>query len=172
VDAGVHHLQGEAEGVTPSDLAPLLAECYTDRLALLQRHVASAVHVGDYDVNNAYQYIVAREEMHVLWVHKAILDVGGTVPAAAAEPTTPAGSVRDVAAADAAASQAFVTAWTPRVATVVHARHRKMLQVILGEVLEHQRLFAQAGEGRTDVIGIPVAGTTRTGAVLGTRWVE
>ena len=41
--------------MTPAELAPLLAECYTDRLALPQRHVASAIHIGDYDVNNAYQ---------------------------------------------------------------------------------------------------------------------
>lgn len=158
--------------MTPTDLAPLLAAFYSERLALLQRHVASARAVTDYDVNNAYQYVVAREETHLLWVHKAILDVGGTVPAAPAEPSTPAGGVRDIATADAAANQAFVAAWTPKVATVVHARHRKMLQVILGEIQEHQRLFAQAGEGRIDVIGTPVAGTTRVGAVLGTRWVE
>ncbi len=158
--------------MTSTDLAPLLAAFYGDRLALLQRHVASARAVTDYDVNNAYQYIVAREEMHVLWVHKAILDVGGSVPAAPAEPATPTGGLRDIASADAAANQAFVASWTPKVATVVHARHRKMLQVILGELQEHQRLFAQAGEGRTDIIGTPVAGTTRIGAVLSTRWVE
>ena len=82
------------------------------------------------------------------------------------------GSVREIAAGDAAANQAFVDKWTPRVAAVTHARHRKMLQVILGEMQEHRRLFAQAGEGRTDVIGVPVAGTTRVGAVLDSRWVE
>jgi hypothetical protein len=172
VDARLHHLQGEAEGVTPTDLAPLLAAFYSERLALLQRHVASARAVGDYDVNNAYQYVVAREETHVLWLHKAILDVGGTVPPAPAEPPTPSGTLREIASADAAANRAFVASWTPRLDAIVHARHRKMLQVILGEMQEHERLFAQAGEGRTDVIGTPVAGTIRTGAVLGTRWVE
>jgi len=55
---------------------------------------------------------------------------------------------------------------------VTHARHRKMLQVILGEMQEHRRLFAQAAEGRTDIIGVPMAGTQRTGAVLDSRWVE
>ncbi len=64
-------LQGEAEGVTPTDLAPLLREFYAERLALLQRHVVSARGIGDYDVNNAYQNVVAREETHVYWVHRA-----------------------------------------------------------------------------------------------------
>lgn len=158
--------------MTPNDLAPLLAEFYADRLGILQRHVASAQAVDDYDVNNAYQYAVAREETHLLWVHRAILDVGGTVPAAPSAPSAPSGRWQDVAAADAVANQQFVAKWTPRVAAITHARHRKMLQVILGEMQEHQRLFAQAGEGRTDVIGVPLAGTTRHGSVLGTRWVE
>jgi len=158
--------------VTPTDLAPLLREFYADRLVILQRHVASAHKIGDYDVNNAYQYVVAREETHVYWVHRAILDVGATVPAEVAAPSDPSGSGRDIAAADAAANQAFVAKWTPKVAAVTHARHRKMLQVILGEMQEHQRLFQQAGEGRIDIIGVPVAGTVRDGAVLGTRWVE
>lgn len=158
--------------MTPSDLSPLLREFYTDRLGILQRHVASARLIGDYDVNNAYQYVVAREETHVHWVHRAILDVGGTVPADGPAAADAAGSLRDIAGADAQANQAFVDKWTPRVAAVTHARHRKMLQVVLGEMLEHRRLFAQAAEGRTDVIGVPVQGTVRAGAVLGTRWVE
>jgi hypothetical protein len=168
----VHQLQGEAKGVTPNELAPLLRDFYAGRLALLQRHVVSARRIGDYDVNNAYQYVIAREETHVLWIHKAILDVGGTVPAEVAEPAATTGSLREIATADAAANHAFVATWTPRVAAITHARHRKMLQVVLGEMQEHERLFAQAGEGRVDVIGVPTAGTVRDGAVLGARWVE
>jgi hypothetical protein len=168
----VHLLQGETEGVTPTDLAPLLREFYVQRLALLQRHVASACRITNYDINNAYQYIVAREETHVYWVHRALLDVGEPVPADQPEPTTPSGSVADIAAGDASASQAFIDTWTPRVETVTHARHRKMLQVILGEMQEHRRLFAQAAEGRVDLIGTPMVGTERVGAVLHTRWVE
>jgi hypothetical protein len=158
--------------VTPAELASLLAECYTDRLALLQRHVASAAHIGDYDVNNAYQYVIAREETHVYWLHRAIEDVGGTVPADPGAPTVAAAGLRELAAGDARANAAFLEKWQPRLPAVAHARHRKMLEVLLGEVQEHRRLFEQAAEGRTDVIGIPVAGTERHGAVLGTRWVE
>jgi hypothetical protein len=158
--------------VTPSDLSPLLLDFYGDRLAVLQRHVASARLVTDYDINNAYQYVIAREETHVYWVHRALLDVGAAVPAEVASTAAAAGSVREIAAGDASANQAFVDKWTPLVAAVTHARHRKMLQVILGEMQEHRRLFAQAAEGRTDVIGVPLAGTERTGAVLDSRWVE
>ncbi len=158
--------------MTPSDLSPLLRDFYVERLAVLQRHVASARLVSDYDVNNAYQYVVAREETHVYWVHRALLDVGVPVPAEFTPTDVASGSVRDIAAGDASANQAFVDRWTPLVATVSHARHRKMLQVILGEMLEHRRLFAQAAEGRVDVIGVPTAGTVRTGAVLDRRWVE
>lgn len=158
--------------MTPSELSPLLRDFYIERLAVLQRHVASARRVTDYDVNNAYQYVVAREETHVYWVHRALLDVGAAVPPEVPSATVASGSVRDIAGSDAAANQAFIDAWTPRVATVTHARHRKMLQVILGEMQEHRRLFAQAAEGRTDVIGVPLAGTERVGAVLDSRWVE
>jgi hypothetical protein len=172
VDAGVHHLQGEAEGVTPSDLAPLLAECYTDRLALLQRHLASAVHVGDYDVNNAYQYIVAREETHVYWLHRALLDVGAAVPSAPSTPAVAKAAIAELAAADGRANAAFVDKWAPRVRGVSHARHRKMLEVVIGEVQEHRRLFEQAADGRTDIIGRSLPDADHRGVVLGTRWVE
>lgn len=158
--------------MTPTELAPLLRDCYADRLALLERHVASARLVGDYDVNNAYQYIIAREEVHVYWLHRAVLDSGGTVPAGAGEPKVAKASVRELAGGDGRANEAFVTKWSPKVAGIAHARHRKMLEVILGEVKEHQRLFEQAAEGRVDVIGVPLAGTVRRGAVLDTRWVE
>jgi hypothetical protein len=172
VDTRLHHLQGEAEGVTAPDLGSLLREFYVERLGLLQRHVASARIVTDYDVNNAYQYIVAREETHVYWIHRAIVDVGAQVPPEPGPPAAPSGSPRDVMAADAAANKAFVERWTPRLAAITHARHRKMLEVVLGEMQEHERLFQQAADGRTDVIGVPLPGTVRHGVVLGTRWVE
>lgn len=158
--------------MTPSELSPLLHQFYVERLAVLQRHVASARRVTDYDVNNAYQNVVAREETHVYWVHRALLDVGATVPAEFTPTDVASGSVREIAAGDATSNQAFIDRWTPQVATITHARHRKMLQVILGEMQEHRRLFAQAAEGRVDVIGVPTAGTVRTGAVLDSRWVE
>ena len=43
-------------------LADLIRDCYLERVALLMRHEDVAVTVTDYDINNAYQYIIAREE--------------------------------------------------------------------------------------------------------------
>ena len=61
---------------------------------------------------------------------------------------------------------AFVARWRDRVATVTHARHRTMLGVVLGESLEHQRLFEQAAAGFEDVLGRRSGGVARVGAVL------
>jgi hypothetical protein len=45
---------------------------------------------------------------------------------------------------------AFVQKWRPKVDAMTHARHRTMLSVMLGEALEHQRLFTQAAAGFED----------------------
>jgi hypothetical protein len=47
--------------VTPTELQTLIREFYLERLALLMQHEAAARFVTDYDVNNAYQYIINRE---------------------------------------------------------------------------------------------------------------
>jgi hypothetical protein len=39
-------------------------------------------------------------------------------------------------------------------------------------MLEHERLFEQASEGRTDIIGKAMDIHVRRGKVLSTRWVE
>ena len=39
----------------PADLVDLLRECYRDKSALRQRHLAAARAVTDYDFNNTYQ---------------------------------------------------------------------------------------------------------------------
>ena len=54
-----------------------------------------------------------------------------------------------------------------------NARHRGMLRVILGEVLEQQRSFEQALAGELDLLGrrTPEVGP-RVGGVLPTRWIE
>jgi hypothetical protein len=172
----VHHLQGKAEGVTPNDLQQLIRDFYLERVALLQRHEASARFVVDYDVNNAYQYIIAREETHVSWLLHALQDLGAAMPSEPAPPAVHAGKgkdlLRQLAGEDARANGAFVTKWAPIVDGITNARHRNMLKVILGEMLEHERLFSQAAEGRVDIIGTPLAGTERFGAVAPTRWME
>ena len=66
----------------------------------------------------------------------------------------------------------FVSRWRPRIDKLRHARHRTMLNVILGETLEHKRFFDQALAGRTDLLGRRADGAGSTGVVLPTRWVE
>jgi len=48
--------------VSAASLADLIREFYLERVALLMRHEDVAVTVTDYDINNAYQYIIAREQ--------------------------------------------------------------------------------------------------------------
>ena len=43
------------------------------------RHEDVARLVTDYDINNAYQYIIAREETHLSWLQHALLDLGATL---------------------------------------------------------------------------------------------
>lgn len=163
--------------MTANDLSSLMRDFYLERLALLLQHESAARHVPDYDVNNAYQYVIAREETHVSWLQHALLDLGATLP-----PDPPAPDVQpsrkghdgmlELAGADARGNTQFVQKWRPRVDQVTNARHKGMLNVVLGEMLEHARLFAQASEGRTDIIGTALPINTRRGKVLGTRWVE
>ena len=163
--------------MTPSDLQQLLRDFYVERLALLVRHEAAARFITDYDVNNAYQYIISREETHVSWLQRALFDAGDQFPADPAPPAlSPRGKdadvLRELAGDDARGNQQFVDKWRDRIELVTNARHRGMLRVILGEMLEHRRLFEQAAAGRTDIIGTPLDIHVRRGKVLATRWVE
>lgn len=164
------------------ELREFLTGFAAERLALYERHVAGAAVVGHYDFNNAYQYVIAREETHLRWLADALAECGADLPpAAAAIPVPPVGRVKGraepaayhaVLEDDAAHLEAFAERWQPRVATLTHARHRTMLQVVLGESREHARLFAQAAAGAEDVLGRRTGGVERQGAVLSTRWVE
>jgi len=164
--------------VRPTDLLDLLRDFSRDKIDLLRRHEASARQISSYEVNNTYQYVIAREEAHVAWVTDAIQALAGTLPEAAeaAEPKSgrgaPADVAREVAAEDAKLEQAFVDRWRGRVEAVTNARHKVMLRLILGEMLEHTRFFEQAAAGRSDVLGRRPDGAGTGGGVLRTRWVE
>jgi hypothetical protein len=168
--------------VQPDELRSLLTAITADRVALIQRHEAGARVVGHYDFNNAYQYVIAREETHLSWLQSALEELGATMPSAASEipvpnPTKPgknaeAAAYTGILGDDARHLAGFVERWRPRIATVTHARHRTMLGVVLGESVEHLRLFEQAASGLEDVIGRRTAGAERVGAVLPTRWQE
>jgi len=170
----VHHLQGKAEGVS-TELQHLIRDFYLARLALLIRHEEVARHVSDYDVNNAYQYMINREETHVSWLQHALLDLQAPIPADPARSPLAAPAKdgwKALAGEDARANQQFVERWRDPVEAVTHARHRGMLKVILGEMLEHKRLLDQAAAGRDDLIGTHLAINERRGVVANTRWME
>ena len=166
----------------PDELKSMLTAITADRVALIERHETGARVVSHYDFNNAYQYVIAREETHLSWLRSALEELSLAMPTAAAEIPVPpvakpgknadAGAYRGILEDDARHLAAFVDRWRPRVATVTHARHQTMLGVVLGESVEHQRLFEQAASGLEDVIGRRTAGAARVGAVLSTRWQE
>ena len=166
-----------------SDLQQLLTEFAAGRVALVERHEASARAVSHYDFNNTYQYVISREETHLSWLQAALSEYKAVLPAsgaaALAVPTAPKTSKRVEAAAfrsilqeDSGYLGAFVENWRQRVDVVTHARHRNMLNVILGESLEHTRLFEQAAAGFEDLLGRRTEGAERVGGVLATRWLE
>jgi hypothetical protein len=164
--------------VKATELLDFLSEFHRDKQAMLRRHVAVARHVCDYAFNNTYQYVIAREEMHVSWVRDAIVEAGGADPAEDLAEQVIQLSGKGLAAEtaliaqDRDGAQAFVDKWGPRVAALSHARHRTMLNVILGETLEHKRFFEQAVAGRTDLLGRRADGAGTGGGVLATRWIE
>jgi len=168
--------------VQQDDLRQILTTVATERLALIQRHEAGARVVSHYDFNNTYQYVIAREETHLGWLRDALTDVEAAWPANVATPPVPVvpkpgkrpdvGAFRLVFEDDAALLAAFVERWRDTVAHMTHARHRTMLGIILGESLEHRRLFQQAAEGLEDLLGRRTGGVARVGAVLPTRWQE
>jgi hypothetical protein len=157
--------------VKPTELLQLLQDFYRQRLDMVLRHRAVARHVGDFDFNNTYQYIIAREDTHLEWLRAAIEALGGVPPEGGAEPAISGRDVTALIREDAEAAGRFVESWRPRVASVTNARHRLMLNHILGETLEHKRFFEQAAAGREDLLGRRLDAGPRRGAVMGSRWV-
>ena len=133
--------------------------------------------MGNYAYNNTYQYVIAREDMHLAWLEAAIAELGGK-PATVPAPVLPARGKKDdflpLVAEDAKEAKALVERWRPRVADLGQARHRTLLQVILGETLEHKRFFEQMGAGRLDLLGRRSNGPGSPGTgdgVMGVRWL-
>ena len=166
-----------------SELQTLLTEFAAGRVALIERHEASARVISHYDFNNTYQYVINREETHLSWLQNALAEYAAVLPPAGTGalpvPDAPkrakrsdAAGFRSILEDDARYLRAFVEKWRPRVDGMTHARHRNMLDVILGESIEHQRFFEQAAAGREDLLGRRTGGVPRVGAVLPTRWLE
>lgn len=160
----------------PSEILQRLLEVYSEKAALRRRHEAVARIAGQYDVNNTYQYVIAREDHHLSWLADAIGDLGGTVPELLAPealaPVKGDQALLGVFRGDAEANDAFVATWGPRVSDISHARHQLMLKLILGEMQEQARLFHQASTGRVDLLGRRTGGERTPGFVMPTRWVE
>ena len=162
--------------MNPTDRLALLQEFFREKAALFYRHQAGAELVSAYDGNNAYQYVLAREDAHLEWLRRAIVESGGVADESATDVTLPAGGSADAARAvaddDARTAGEFLARWQPRVATMTQARDRKMLELVLGEVAEHQRFFAQAAGGSADLLGRRPESAGTGGGVLPRRWVE
>jgi hypothetical protein len=169
--------------VHKDELLTLLTAFTADRLALLVRLDAGARLVGHYDFNNTYQYVINRVETQVGWLEAALVELGAPLPAPSAPlpvPVSPrrgrkpadAGAYRAILSDDARQFGVFVERWRPRVEALTHARHRVMLNVILGESIEHRRLFEQAADGFEDLLGRRTGGVARVGDVLPVRWME
>ncbi len=161
-----------------AELLTVIKECHREKLALRQRHVAVARHVSDYNFNNTYQYIIAREDVHLQWLEAAIAELADT-PDDEREPDIPAPGKKEsflpLVESDARLADAFVSRWQSRLETVTHARHRSMIRVILGETLEHKRFFDQMLAGREDLLGRRANGPGPSGTgdgVLPVRWIE
>jgi hypothetical protein len=164
--------------VRTDNLLAVLGEFHRDKLTLRQRHVAVARQVFQYDANNTYQYVINREDVHLSWLESAIVELEGQ-PADVKEPALPRlvwnESFLSLVEQDARDIAAFVTKWRSRLEEVTHARHRSMMDVILGETLEQKRFFDQIAQGREDVLGRRANGPGSPGTgdgVLGVRWIE
>jgi hypothetical protein len=165
-----------------NELQQQLTEIAAERVALIERHEAGARVVSHYDFNNTYQYVIAREETHLTWLGDALAEFGAALPTSPAALPVPAvgktgkqvaaSAFKEICEDDTRSLNAFVAKWRPRVEALTHARHRTMLKVVLGESLEHQRLFAQAAAGFEDLLGKRTGGVARVGGVLPARWME
>jgi hypothetical protein len=163
--------------VTANELTALLLEFTRDKLALRERHIQGAKRVGNYDFNNTYQYIINREDAQVSWLSEALAELGAQLPeGVAAVPLPPdekrAAAEHAVIADDASQLRQFLDKWRARVKTMTNARHRLMLEVVLGETVEHERFFEQMLAGRDDVLGRRTGGQSTGGGVLPVRWLK
>ena len=160
--------------MTAAELLEFMTGFYRDKLAIRNRHVAAARFVSDYNINNTYQYVINRDDMHVRWLQDAIVDLGGT-PEDQPLPDLDASKDKDaqqkMLTADRDAAGKFVGRWRAAVDSLPNARHRSLLRVILGETLEQERFFEQGLAGREDLLGRRADGAGTGDGVLQTRWV-
>jgi hypothetical protein len=168
-------VQGKTKDVKPAELVALLQACYRERLTQYERHKAVAAHVGPYDANNTYQYVINREETHLSWLEDALRDLGAELPPAPVGPSITIERGKDawrsLVREDAKTGQRFLDEWRPRVEALTHARNQTMLRLMLGEIAEQVRFFEQAAAGTDDLLGRNGEGAGKRGLVAGARWI-
>jgi hypothetical protein len=167
----VHHLQGETDVVSPAELQTFLNDFHRETLELFKARQTHAQSVAAYDANNGYQQVLGRQEVHLQWLRDAIAALGGSVADTPDEVSGKASAetAKSIIVADAIDQKAFVDRWTPQVATVTNARHRKLLELILGEMKEHLRMLEQASDSRADLLGRHSDGKVLRGTVMAAR---
>ena len=157
--------------MSPAELLAFLNDFYRDTLELFKARQTNAQSVAAYDANNGFQQVLGRQEIHLQWVRDAIAALGGTAADSLdhVSGTASRETARSIIDADAASQKAFIDRWNPRVATTTNARHRKMLELILGEMKEHLRVLQQAAESRSDLLGRHSDGKVLRGSVMAAR---
>ena len=145
-----------------------------------ERHVAVARLSATTTFNNTYQYVIAREDVHLSWLDAALAELDGKPPdvapsrarrrsAARRAPcrSSPRTRRRPSAFVDALARRGCRRSPTPA--------YRSMMQVILGETLEQKRFFDQMLAGQDDLLGRRSNGPGSPGTgdgVMAVRWIE
>jgi hypothetical protein len=115
--------------------------------------------------------VLGRQEIHLQWLKDAIAALGGTAADTRDEVSGKAAreTARSIIDADAASQGEFLDRWAPRISAVTNARHRKLLELILGEMKEHLRVLQQASESRPDLLGRHSDGKVLRGSVIAAR---
>ena len=161
-----------------ADLVALVRTFHREKLAMRERHVAVARLVQDYAFNNTYQYVIAREDVHLSWLDAALADFGATAEEVSPVELAPLGrkeSPNPLVSKDAEDAGAFVARWRPRLPEVTNARLQNLMNVILGETLEQKRFFDQMLAGQADLLGRRSNGPGSPGngdGVMAVRWIE
>ena len=158
--------------MTPAEPLEFLQEFHRETLDLFRACLANARSVTAYDANNGYQQVLGRQEVHLRWLADAIADLAGTVPDSPDDAVPGRPSREDVGSiieTDIRRQKEFIDRWSVRVPSVTNARNRKMVELILGEMKEHLRVFEQAKDGRSDLLGRHSDGKVLRGEVLPAR---
>ncbi len=159
--------------MTPGDLLGLLQQVHRETAELVRARQVAARGITDYNINNAYQQVLGRQDVHLRWLEDAIEALGGEPPLqvelANGDPSEPRRNLSALIESDQKAQRSFIDRWTPRLAAVTNARHRKMLELLLGEMAEHLRVFDHALDGRDDLLGRHADGKVLRGEVMAAR---